>query len=228
MEIKNPRVHSQIKNVLFDLDGTLTDPALGITNSVIHALRKYGIHVNDRKELFKFIGPPLTDSFEKYYGFSKSEAIKAVEAYREYFKDTGLFENRVYDGIVQLLQLLKDEGKTLILATSKPEVFANRILKHFDLEKYFSFVSGSCLDGTRVKKDEVIQYALEQCRITDKSETIMVGDREHDVLGAKKCGVRCIGVLYGYGSKEELEQAGADYLAASVEEVGRIILQPMI
>lgn len=212
------------ENILFDLDGTLTDPALGITNSVMHALKKYGIEVNDRSVLFKFIGPPLTDSFEKYYGFSKTQAKFAVEYYREYYKDAGIFENKVYDGIHELLAVLKSKGKTLILATSKPDVFAKRILEHFELNRYFSFISGSCLDGTRVKKDEVIQYALSSCNITDKSSAVMVGDREHDVIGAKKCGIPCIGVLYGYGSKEELNEAGADFLAASVEDIEKIIL----
>jgi phosphoglycolate phosphatase len=215
----------QYEYILFDLDGTLTDPALGITNSVMHALKKYNIQVRDRSELYKFIGPPLTESFEKYCGFSQSEAVKAVEYYREYYKDTGIYENKVYEGIRELLELLKSKGKTLVLATSKPEIFAKQILEHFELAKYFSFISGSCLDGTRVKKDEVIQYALENCNIADKSSVVMVGDREHDVLGAKKCGVQCIGVLFGYGGKEELEAAGADYLAASVEEIGKIVLQ---
>lgn len=210
-------------NILFDLDGTLTDPAMGITNSVMHALKKYGIEVSDRSELYKFIGPPLTDSFERYYGFSKSEAVTAVEYYREYFKDIGIFENKVYEGIPELLARLSDKGKTIILATSKPSVFAKRILEHFDLAKYFSFVSGSLLDGTRVRKDEVIQYALTGCNITDKSGTVMVGDREHDIIGAKKCGIQSIGVLFGYGSREELEAAGADYIAASVDEILRII-----
>ncbi len=214
----------QYTHILFDLDGTLTDPALGITNSVMHALKKYGIEVKDRRELYKFIGPPLTDSFEQYYGFSKTQAVTAVDYYREYYRDTGIFENSLYGGIPELLALLKSKGKTLILATSKPEVFAKRILEHFRLDQFFSFISGSCLDGTRVKKDEVIQYALKSCNITDKSGVVMVGDREHDVIGAKKCGIRCIGVLFGYGGRTELEEAGADYLAETVEEIGKIIL----
>lgn len=211
--------------ILFDLDGTLTDPAIGITNSVMHALKKYSIEINDRSELYPFIGPPLTESFEKYYGFSKKQAVLAVEYYREYFKDTGIFENKVYEGVPELLQLLKSKGKTLVLATSKPEVFATRILQYFNLAEYFTFVSGSCLDGTRVKKDEVIQYALNGCKITDNSTAVMVGDRKHDVTGARKCDLASIGVLYGYGNRAELEEAGANYLAASVKEIGDILLE---
>ncbi len=212
------------KHILFDLDGTLTDPEIGITNSVMYALKKYGIVVNDRSELHKFIGPPLWDSFEKYYGFSKEEAKTAVEFYREYYRDKGIFENFVYDGFNTLLNLLKDNGKNLIVATSKPEVFAKQILEYFDLAKYFTYIAGSNLDGTRVKKAEVISYALESCNITNLSEVIMIGDREHDILGAKKVGIASIGVLFGYGDKKELEQAGADLIVNTVEEIGKILL----
>lgn len=210
--------------ILFDLDGTLTDPGIGITNSVMHALKKYGILVDDRRELYKFIGPPLTESFEKFYGFSSNESVKAVEYYREYFIDKGIYENSVYEGIPELLSLLKESNKTIILATSKPEVFAKRILDHFDLSRYFSFVAGSNLDETRVKKDEVIQYALESCGIIDKSKAVMVGDREHDIIGAAKAGIQSVGVLYGYGDREELEKAGADYIAPTVAIIGKLLL----
>ncbi|SMC72320.1 phosphoglycolate phosphatase [Papillibacter cinnamivorans DSM 12816] len=210
--------------VLFDLDGTLTDPGIGITNSVIYALKKYNIEVNDRSELYKFIGPPLRDSFEKYYGFSKEKAKMAVEYYREYYKDKGLFENSVYAGVDDLLKELKDNGKTMIVATSKPEVFAKQILKHFDLAKYFAFIAGSHLDGTRVNKDEVIKYALERCNIIDVTKAIMIGDRAHDIWGAKKIGISSIGVLFGYGNRLELENAGADIIVDAVADVGRVLL----
>jgi phosphoglycolate phosphatase len=210
--------------ILFDLDGTLTDPAIGITNSVMYALNKYGIEVSNRSELYKFIGAPFGDSFERYYGFSKEGAKIAVQYYREYYKDKGIFENLVYDGFEELLSILKVNGKTLIVATSKPEVFAKQIVEHFDIAKYFDCIAGSNLDGSRVKKDEVISYALERCNITDKSKVIMIGDREHDIIGAKKVGVRSMGVLFGYGGKAELENAGADFLVETVSDIKNVLL----
>lgn len=210
--------------ILFDLDGTLTDPAVGITNSIMYSLKKYNIKVDDRSELYKFIGPPLLESFMKYYGFTEEEGKKAIEYYREYFGVKGLFENIIYDGIKDLLKSLKDNGKILLVATSKPQVFAEQILVHFKLDKYFSFIAGSNLDGTRIKKAEVIEYALEGLNITELTKTIMVGDREHDIRGAKTIGIKSIGVLYGYGSKEELVNAGADYIVQSVSEIKDIVL----
>jgi len=213
-----------IDYVLFDLDGTLTDPAEGITNSVAHALMKRGITVEDKSELNSFIGPPLTDSFEKYFGFSHEEAILAVEDYREYFKPKGMFENKVYEGIPEMLHGLKKAGKRLIVATSKPEVFAKRILEHFSLDGYFDFVAGSTLDGSRIKKGDVIRYALESCDITDIDKCVMIGDRLHDVEGAKECGMKCIGVLWGYGTRDELETSGADFIADSIGDIAKIVI----
>lgn len=210
--------------LLFDLDGTITDPALGITNAVMHALKKFGITVENRSELFKFIGPPLWDSFENYYGFTKEQAKKAVGYYREYYADRGIFENYVYDGLEEQLKRLNDSGRTLIVATSKPEVFAKRILDHFSIAHYFAYVAGADLEGTRVKKDDVIAYALDAGGVRDKSEAIMIGDRSYDIEGAKKVGVDSMGVLYGYGGREELEAAGADYIAGTVEDIGKILL----
>ncbi len=212
------------QTILFDLDGTLTDPGIGITNSVMHALKKYGITVTDRRELYCFIGPPLRESFIRCYGFTDDEAKQAIEYYREYFRETGIFENTVYEGIDALLAALEDRGKTLILATSKPEVFAERILEHFDLAKYFSFIGGSDLDGTRINKDDVIRYALKMGGVTDLSNAVMVGDREHDILGAKKVGTASVGVLFGYGSRGELEAAGADNIATTVADLRKILL----
>lgn len=211
--------------VLFDLDGTLTDPGIGITNSVMYALKKYGIEPSDRSELYKFIGPPLTESFERFYGFTPGQAKEAVEFYREYFKDKGIFENRPYEGIDVLLSSLKNAGMTLAVATSKPEVFAARILEHFDLAKYFTVTAGSNLDGSRISKADVINYALETLNVNDKASVLMVGDREHDVIGAKAAGIDCVGVLYGYGSREELESAGAGSIAQTVEELKNMLLQ---
>lgn len=210
--------------ILFDLDGTLTDPKVGITKSVAYALAKYGIQVDDLDSLCKFIGPPLKDSFVKYYGFSEEQGYEAVEMYREYFKPYGVYENKVYDGVDKLLAELAACGKKVILATSKPTVFAKVILEHFDLAKYFTAVVGSELDGTRVKKSEVVEEALRQSGAADKSEAVMVGDREHDIFGAKENGIDCIGVLYGYGDRAEHETAGADYIVETVEELNQILL----
>ena len=210
--------------ILFDLDGTLTDPGEGITNSVAHALRRSGIEPPPRQELYKFIGPPLYESFKHFFGMSEEEALRAVDYYREYYRDRGIFENFVYDGIPQLLSRLKTAGKKPIVATSKPDVFAERIMEHFGLAEYFTYIAGATLDGSRILKADVIAHAFDGCGVTDLSRVIMVGDREHDVLGARAMGIDCIGVLYGYGDLEELENAGAAYVAASPEEIGRIIL----
>ena len=209
------------KIICFDLDGTLTDPGIGITNSVMYALERYGIRVKDRSQLYRFIGPPLSESFERFYGFSKEDAIHAVEVYREYFSVKGLFENEVFTGIESLLKGLKAQGKIICLATSKPEIFAKQILEHFNLDKYFDYISGSMLNGDRTDKAEVIEWLFklfEENQISlDKEEIVMIGDREHDVIGAHKNGIPVIGVLFGYGSKEELESAGADDIAPSVD-----------
>lgn len=206
----------------FDLDGTLTDPGIGITNSVMFALKKYGIEVEKRSDLYKFIGPPLKNSFMKYYGFSEEEALKAVEYYREYFRPTGMFENTVYPDIEEALKALADNGKKLVVATAKPEVFAVEILKHFDLAKYFTFIAGASLDSSRPNKDAVIAYALNALEITDKSSVIMIGDRDQDINGAKNNGISSCGVLYGYGSLSELTECGADYIIKNPLELKSI------
>ena len=205
--------------VLFDLDGTLTDPGLGITNSVMYALRKFGINVSDRSQLYPFIGPPLRDSFRVYYGFSDEQCERAVRYYREYFKKSGMFENEVYDGICELLTRLKASGRTLVVATSKPEVFALEILRHFDLYKYFDFVAGATLNDVRNQKADIIKYALETLNITEKKSAIMIGDRKHDIIGAKETGLDSIGVLYGYGTYDELKNAGATYIANTTADI---------
>lgn len=210
------------KYVLFDLDGTLTDPGLGITNSVMNSLSKFGITVTDRSELYKFIGPPLMESFKKYYGMSDEDATKAIEYYREYFKVIGMTENEVYDGIPEMLAALKNRGQKIILATSKPEEFAIKILEYFDLLKYFDFVAGATMDGTRSEKSDVIKYAINEASISvDKA--VMVGDRKHDILGAIENNLPSIGVLFGYGSEEELSEAGANYIAKDVNELASIL-----
>ena len=211
--------------VLFDLDGTLIDSGLGITNSVAYSLEKYGIVVSDKTELYKFIGPPLHESLQRYYDFSEEKAKEAVEVYREYYRKKGIFENQVYEGIEDLLKRLNAAERTLLVATSKPEVFARQILQHLGLADYFSGIFGANLDGSRTKKDEVISYALAAQNVTDFSRAVMVGDREYDIFGAKKVGIDGIGVLFGYGGYEELHSAGADAIAKDTEEVFSFIMR---
>ena len=201
--------------ILFDLDGTLTDPGEGITKSVAYALASFGITVQDRRTLYPFIGPPLVESFMGFYGFTAEQAKQAVEKYREYFSQQGIFENTPYPGIHQALAQLKGQGKRLLLATSKPTVFARQILERFDLLPYFDFVGGSDLEGKRGQKEQVIAYTMEQAGV-QRAGAWMVGDRKHDVLGARENGLPCAGVLYGYGSREELEEAGAAALLETV------------
>lgn len=210
--------------ILFDLDGTITDPKVGITKSVEYALNKFNIEVDNLDDLCKFIGPPLTESFIKFYNFSEEDAKKGVEYYREYFKETGIFENYVYEGFEDLLIKLKDNNKNLIVATSKPQVFAVKILEHFGLKKYFDFIAGSNLDGTRVNKNEVIEYAIEECNIKDLSKAIMVGDREHDIIGANKVGIDSIGVLYGFGNHDEFNNNGATYIVENISELSSLLV----
>lgn len=215
------------KNIIFfDLDGTLTDPMLGITHSVQHALKAYGIVEEDLTKLIPFIGPPLKDSFIKFYDFSEEQAEEAIYKYREYFAVGGLFENRVYEGIPELLGQLRAAGKKLYVATSKPEEFARQILEHFHLDSYFDYIGGASMDEVRVKKGDVIAYTMEQAGIehADRSQMVMVGDREHDVLGAKEQGLDCVGVLFGYGPREELEAAGAWKIAANMDELTKILI----
>ncbi|MBR2868704.1 MAG: HAD family hydrolase [Clostridia bacterium] len=214
----------EYKYVLFDLDGTLTDPAVGITTSVAYALKKFGIEVNDITTLNHFIGPPLLDTFMEDYGFSKEKAQTAIDYYRERFRVKGLYENVVYDGVPEMLEKLKKGGKEIILATSKPEPFAREILRHFGLDKYFLFIAGSNFDGTRTAKAEVIEYALESAGVSDKTAAVMVGDRKHDIIGAQKTGLDSIGVLYGYGSKEEISGADATHIAETVEDIVKLIM----
>ena len=209
--------------IFFDLDGTLTDPGLGITNSAAYALKKWNIEVKSRESLYRFIGPPLVDSFQQYYGFTPEDALKAVDDYREYFRDKGLFENEVYEGVEALLKELKARGKKLAVATSKPEVFAVRILKHFGLDKYFEVIAGATMDSSRSKKADVIAWAIECLGDVDLSRSVMIGDRDHDVLGARQIGMDSIGVLFGYGDRAEHEKAGATWIAETVPDILRFV-----
>ena len=222
---RNDREAFLFTHIFFDLDGTLTDPAQGITNSFIHALKFFGHNIPSYEELCKLIGPPLPYSFEKTLGFPHDITMDAVAKYREYFSTKGLFENKVYDGIPELLGKLKEQGKHLVVATSKPEEYSIKIIEHFNLSKYFDFVCGSNMDESRSKKEEVIAYALERCGLSesDKARVLMIGDRFHDIEGAKKNGLKSCGVLFGYGSRSELEEAGADYIAKAVMDIFEVI-----
>ncbi len=213
-----------MKYILFDLDGTLTDPAEGITGGVNYALEYFGIHTGDRAELYKYIGPPLRQSFMEFAGLSEEQSHIGMTKYREYFGPRGIFENRVYDGIPELLSGLRSAGKKIVLATSKPWIYAEIILEKFDLKKYFDFVSGSELNGARTSKAAVIAYALERYHIP-KNEALMIGDREHDIAGGKQNGISTMGVLYGFGSEEELKKAGADFIAENVVNVFDLIMK---
>ncbi len=207
------------QNILFDLDGTLTDPALGITTSVAYALDAYGYKYESLDALKIFIGPPLREQFMKYCGVDYKKAETLVTKYREYYSVKGIYQNRVYDGIKPMLEALKNDGKRLIVATSKPEKFAKIILEHFSLIQYFDLCAGANMDNTRTDKAEVIKYALDSVGIFQKDKTVMVGDRMHDIIGAKKNGLYSIGVSFGYGSVAELLECKADVIADSPESL---------
>ena len=208
--------------ILFDLDGTLTDSKIGITKSVQYALSKFKIREDNLDNLESFIGPPLSESFQKYYGFEPSQAQDAVDFYREYFSTSGMYENAVYPGIPDLLADLKSKRKELIVATSKPTVFANQILNAFNLYQYFTIVVGSHLDGTRTSKTEIIAHALSMLGKPKEHSTVMIGDREHDVIGAQGNAIESIAVTYGYGSLLELQRANPTHLAHAVEDIGAL------
>lgn len=227
---------SLFHTILFDLDGTLTDPKIGITKSIQYALKALGIDVDNLDTLLPFIGPPLRDSFKNFCNFNDEQAEEAVAYYREYFGTTGIFENEIYDGIEKLLNDLYNRGKILLLATSKPTVYAKQVLEYFHIDSFFSFVSGSELDGRRSAKDEVIRYALENCAAATNTNTntnithdtdsiIMIGDREYDIFGARKNNIKSIGVTYGYGSFDELSGAGASFTVATVKELSELLCQ---
>ncbi len=206
--------------LLFDLDGTLVDSKEGVTRCVQYALEAYGIH-REPDELICFIGPPLCQQFMAYTGWDEAQGQRAVEKYRERYRGTGIYENTVYEGLPALLHALKQDGRTLAVATSKPEVFAREILRHYHLDPYFDEIVGSELDGGRVAKSEVIEEALHRLCVADgeRDTVLMIGDRQHDVAGAHTCGIACMGVGFGYAPPGELVAAGADYLAETVSDL---------
>lgn len=212
--------------ILFDLDGTLTDPKEGITKSVQYALAAFGIDEPDLDKLIPFIGPPLKSSFMDFYQMSDEDAVKAVAKYRERFNDIGIYENAIFPGIAKLLSDLKEQGKKISIASSKPTCLVNRILDHFEIMQYFDYVVGSELDGTRSKKEEVVEEALRlMVPETERHLVAMVGDRKFDIEGAKAFGLVGIGVSFGYAGEHELEEAGADYIVDTVEELGQLLMR---
>ena len=211
--------------ILFDLDGTVTDPKEGITRSVAYALEHFGIHVEDLDTLKKFIGPPLLESFSEYYGLSDEDCKTAVAKYRERYSVTGWAENVPYEGMAELLRDLKAEGKTISLATSKPEEFAIKILEHFDMAQYFDLICGAPMNAPKGHgKVDVIEDALQRLGITDRSDILMVGDRLHDTEGAHKANLPCAGVLFGYGDRAEHEACGSDYIVEDITELRDLLL----
>ena len=214
------------QTVFFDLDGTIIDSGEGVANSVEYALNKFGIKVEDKSTLKRFIGPPLVYSFNAFYGFDEEKTTKAIEYYREFYTEKGILQGYVYDGIEELLRKLKKTGKRVILATSKPEIFAKRILNEVGLDIYFDYIAGASLDEkTRATKIAVLEYALKTCNIDTPSDVIMIGDRFYDIEGAHRFGMDCIAVLYGYGNREEFEKYGAEYIVDKPEDVCEIVIK---
>lgn len=208
--------------VLFDLDGTLIDSEEGIVNAVKSTLEEYQIPIKDRKELEVFIGPPMEEQFKESFGFSIEKALEAKAKSRKYFAEVGLYQNTLYPKVREVLEELKKRNKTVILATSKPKIFAEKILKQHQIEPYFDFVGGATLDGSISKKEEVIQDIFDNNQI-DRKECIMIGDRKYDIVGANHFQIHSIGVLYGFGSKQELEKEKATYIVQKIEDILPII-----
>ncbi|MBE6112761.1 MAG: HAD family hydrolase [Peptococcaceae bacterium] len=213
-----------ISYLLFDLDGTLTNPQEGITKCVQHALKAFQIDEPDLEKLIPFIGPPLIQSFMDFYGFTEDQARQAVAVYRERFGTVGLFENFPYPGIQEMLKQLQAQGKMLAVASSKPGVYVHRILEKFELAQYFQVIEGSNLDGTRVDKKEVIAEVLAQLGNPSPEQLLMIGDRKFDVIGAREMGFGCVGVRFGFAAPGELEESGALYIAETVDDLTQYLL----
>lgn len=212
--------------ILFDLDGTLIDSGNGVRNAVAYSLRKLGITPPENlRELDRFIGPPLTESYDQFYHIPQETIPHAIDLFQEYYRGGGLYESQVYDGIPELLDRLNAAGRRLLVATSKPEMFAKPLLAKMGLAEKFAFIAGADGEGTaRSEKNAVIQYALSSCGITDLSSVVMVGDRKYDINGANFFGIDSIGILWGFGDAAELNAAGATYLAETPKAVGDLLL----
>lgn len=209
--------------ILFDLDGTLTDPREGITKSVQYALSKMGIEEPDLTALEHFIGPPLYDEFRRCYDFDDTQAKQAVAAYRERFSVHGWKENILFDGVPTMLKTLREAGKTLAIASSKPTLFVEKILELFEIAPYFDVVSGATLDGSISTKAQVVEQALAMLSVRDRKDVVLVGDRMHDVEGARSCDIDCVGVTFGFGGLQELQQAGAKYIVQDFVELMQLL-----
>lgn len=216
------------QNLLFDLDGTLTNSAEGITKCVQYALKHMGIDEPDLTKLYKFIGPPLRASFQTYYSMSAEQAEAATAKYRERFHNIGMYENEVYPGIPELVQALHKQNITLGMATGKPQIYAVPIAERYGLAPYFQAMVGSSLDGSLDNKSLVVAEALRQLNVTteaQKQQTLMIGDRQDDVVAAHANNIPCIGIGYGFGSYEELTAAGADYYAATITDLQKLLTE---
>lgn len=204
---------------MFDLDGTLTDSAPSIIGSMVYTAGLYGIEVSDPNELRKYIGPPLRDTFKDILGLPEDKMSEVVSAYRKYYAETAIFKTTVYPGIINLLKQLKNDGATIAIATSKAKIYAESIAEFLKIRQYFDFVSGCELNGTRELKSELIEYVFENIDPARKLKAVMIGDRSQDIIGANETGINSAGVLWGYGSKQELEDAGATYIAETTDEL---------
>lgn len=214
----------QYTHCFFDLDGTVVNSAPGITHSVQYALQKMGITPPPAESLTCFIGPPLSVGFSKFCGLNPEESRLAVSYYRECYRAGAMLECTVYHGIETLLQAFANAKIPCALATCKPQIFAEQILKHFGLEQYFAVIAGADLEGVRGEKHQVISLAAQQLALSDASHALMIGDREDDVLGAKRCGMDCIGALWGFGSKDELLRAGAKAVCQTPRQLQQMLL----
>ncbi len=212
------------KYILIDLDGTIADSSEGIYNSVRYALDNMGIKDEPIEHLRRFIGPPLYDSFTEFYGMSHDDAMRAIEFYRERYHKFGHYESRIYDGIPELVRMIHDNGMLAVVATSKPEIPAKKMLEHHGILGIFDFVAGSTFDLSRRSKSDVLRYAINELKI-DVNDAVMVGDTKYDVIGAKEFGLTALGVTYGFGTREELLAAGADVVVDTVEEIGKELLK---
>ena len=210
--------------IAFDLDGTLTNPERGLIASFVYALGKMGVDYGEKNELKKFIGPPIYEEWQRCFGFTPEESSKALLIFREFYSVYGWWDNEIYPGVKEMLEKLKNSGKKIILATSKPEIFAKKILELFDISKYFDFIGGAATDKTRDKKSEVLEYSIKSVGVSDKSKVILVGDRVYDSEGAIACGIDSLGVLYGHGSEEEIRSAGFTYIVNNVEDIANLLI----
>lgn len=212
------------KYLLFDLDGTITNSKEGITKCVQYALDKIGVNEPDLDKLEHFIGPPMVEHFMESYGFDKELSTKLLVYYRERYVPIGIYENEIYDGIIEMLDGLRKEGYVIALATSKPQEMAEEVLRYFDIYKYFDIIVGAFLSEKRTKKSEVIEEVLNQCHVADKSTVLMIGDRSYDVIGANSMGIDCMGVTYGFGSREELKNCGATLIVDSPADILNMLI----